>query len=172
MYRLARATFVLWASLPFSLVAAGQTAMPGASQPQSVPTVNPAVQPPKKVWTNEDVGTLRAESTVSTVGQANGSKKMPRPRTPSAKDNRTNSYQSQLTKLRAQLPPIESQIAELQSALSGSVVNEQRKYYGVRPDDWQVQLAQLQKRRDDIQSQIAKLEDEARHSGVPGNALP
>ena len=97
---------------------------------------------------------------------------MPRPRTPSAKDNRTNSYQSQLTKLRAQLPPIESQIAELQSALSGSVVNEQRKYYGVRPDDWQVQLAQLQKRRDDIQSQIAKLEDEARHSGVPGNALP
>jgi peptidoglycan hydrolase CwlO-like protein len=131
------------------------------------------VQPSTKVWTNDDVGSLRTKSTLSTVGPtAANSKKAARATSPVAKGSPTTSYQSQLAKLRSQLPPIDSQIAELQSALSGNVVNEQRKYAGVKPDDWQVQLAQLQKRRDDIQNEIAKLDDEARHNGVPSNALP
>lgn len=178
MYCLARAAVVLCAAVPVSLFvppfAVGQTATSNASsQAQPPSTSTPAAQPTKKVWTNEDMGTLRAESTVSTVGQTAGAKKTVKPTPASTKDNRTsNSYQSQIAKLRAQLPPIDSQIAELQSALSGNVVNEQRQYGGVKLDDWQAQLAQLQKKRDDIQNQIEKLEDDARHNGVPNNALP
>lgn len=177
MHRLLRAIVVLCTGIPLLLLgssfACGQTAATDTtSQTQPASTGTSAVQSPKKVWTNEDVGSLRVESTVSTVGQAAASKKGAKSTSANVKNSRTDSYQSQIAKLRAQLPPIDSQIAELQSALSGNVINEQRKYAGVRPDDWQVQLAQLQKRRDDIQNQIAKLEDEARHNGVPNNALP
>jgi hypothetical protein len=42
----------------------------------------------------------------------------------------------------------------------------------VRPDDWRDQLARLQKQRDDIVAKISALIDEARHNGVPANALP
>lgn len=175
--RLARAIAFLCNAIPLLLLASpfacGQTATPGSpSQTQNAQTATPAAQPTAKVWTNDDVGSLRNESTLSTVGQTTGSKKAVKPTPASAKNNRTGSYQSQIAKLQAQLPPIDSQIADLQAALSGNMVNEQRKYSGVKLDDWQAQLAQLQKRRDDIQSQIAKLEDEARHSGVPNNALP
>lgn len=170
MYRLDHPIAVFCAAIPLLLFtspfASGQNAAAQNAQ------VAPA-QPAPKVWTNDDVGSLRSESTVSTVGQISGSKK-PRVRSApvNAKSNQMGSYKSQIAKLQAQLPPIDSQIASLQAALSGNMINEQRKYSGVKPDDWQAQLAQLQKRRDEIQSQIAKLEDEARHNGVPNNALP
>jgi chaperonin cofactor prefoldin len=178
VYRLARSTTALCASIPFLLFASplvsGQTATPAsASQAQNSQVTTPATQPAAKVWTNDDVSGLRNSSALSSIGQTGKSKNpAPKATTANAKSNRTSSYQNQIARLQAQLPPIDSQIADLQAALSGNMVNEQRKYFGVKLDDWQVQLAQLQKRRDDIQNQIAKLEDEARHNGVPNNALP
>jgi uncharacterized protein YukE len=91
---------------------------------------------------------------------------------PSCKKKPANTYRDQIAKLQAQLPPIDSQISELQAALSGKTVASERKYTGVKPDSWQAQADQLQKKRDGIQSQIEALEDEARRSGVPTNSLP
>jgi hypothetical protein len=92
------------------------------------------------------------------------------PTAPKAKDAKW--YHDQIEKLQAQLPPLESQISELQAALSGQTVDSTRKYAGVKLDDWSVELAQLQQKRDDIFGKIAALEDEARHDGVPANLLP
>lgn len=123
----------------------------------------------KKVWTNEDMGNLHDTSALSTVGTGN-SKQAPKPVAALAKNNGAR-YRNQITRLQAQLPPLDSQIANLKAALSGKPVNEQRKLF-VRPGDWQAQLDTLQKRRADIVSRIAELEDQARHAGVPENSLP
>lgn len=146
----------------------GQNTAP-ASQTSTPAPAQPA---PKKVWTNDDVMGLRADSSISTIGQ---------PARKSAKDGarQTNSngkgaawYQGRITRLEGQLPPIDDQIAQLRAALSGQTVNSVRKWGGARPDDWRVELDNLQKKHDDIEAQIAALKDEARHDGVAPNALP
>jgi len=126
---------------------------------------------PQKVWTNEDVPDLRDRSAISTVG-----KPQPKPNVPDKPNRNTPRgnatwYRDQIVKLRAKLPPLNESIQQLQDALSGKTVDSVRTFWGVRPDDWRDQLARLQKQRDDIQAKIATLEDEARHNGVPANAL-
>lgn len=140
---------------------------PNATQASSsAPAAASAAQPAKKVWTNDDLGDLRGEP-LSTVGVKN---QKPAKATP--KNKATNDYQSKIAKLQEQLPPIDSQIADLQAAMSGQTVSTPRKYNGVKPDDWQAELTDLQKKRADIQSQIDALEDQARHSGAPTNTVP
>jgi hypothetical protein len=141
------------------------TPAPASSAPQMA-----ATQPATKVWTNDDLSSLHGDGSVS-----NGTVRKPKSAKsaqPAKKNPPANPYQTQITKLQAQLPPINAQIADLQAALSGQAVNTPRKYIGVRPDDWQAELVDLQKKRADIQGQIDTLEDQARHAGVPTNALP
>lgn len=138
------------------------------------PSQASAVQPPaKKVWTNDDLGGLRETSSVSTVGNAKPAPRKSAPASVSsahAKDAR--SYQTQIARLQAQIPPLDQKINELQSALSGNIVTEDRHFGGVRPDDWKDEVARYQKQREDIQATIAVLEDEARHHGAPANQIP
>jgi len=148
----------------------GQNAQP-ASQ-ASTPSPAPAPPAATKVWTNDDVMGLRADSSISTVGQ-------PARKSVKAGANQTNSkgkgaawYQGRIKSLEAQIPPIDDQIAQLQAALSGQTVNSVRKWGGVKPDDWRVELDNLQKKHDDIEARIETLKDEARHDGVPPSALP
>lgn len=149
------------------------------AQAQNAPSNNTAnsssasqvasTQPAAKVWTNDDLSSLHGDGSVSSAtAKKPKSAKPPQP----VKKSPPNAYQAQIAKLQAQLPPINAQIADLQAALSGQSVATPRKYVGVRPDDWQAQLVDLQKKRADIQSQIDALEDQARHAGVPANALP
>ena len=148
----------------------GGQAAPGASSvtPSASGTVAPA-KPAAKVWTNDDLSNSNGgESAVS----GSGKKPKAAPKAAAKKNPPANSYQSQIAKLQAQLPPIDTQIANLQAALSGQPVNSPRKYVSLRPDDWQAQLVDLQKKKSDILSQIDALEDQARHAGVATNALP
>jgi hypothetical protein len=133
---------------------------------------NAPVQPAtKKVWTNDDMPDVtRSPATAKPPATA---VKVSAPRAPAAPKTKSALwYRDQIAKLQAQLPPLESQISELQAALSGESVGETRKYWGVKPDDWSVQLKQLQQKRDDIFAKIAVLQDQARHDGVPANSLP
>jgi peptidoglycan hydrolase CwlO-like protein len=141
------------------------TSLPSVAQPV------PGTPPAKKVWTNDDLSDLQGQAALSTVGKAN-SKPSAKLMQPAGKNKTANPYQAQITKLQAQVPPIDHQIADLQAVLSGNTVNSPRKYTASKPDDWQIQLDQLQKKRADIESQIQALADQARHSGVPTNTLP
>jgi chaperonin cofactor prefoldin len=91
---------------------------------------------------------------------------------PNAKGKDAGWYRTQISKLQAQIPPLDEKISQLQAALNGQTVNSPRQYGGTRPDDWHDELARLQKQRDDIDTKIAALQDQARHDGVPENELP
>jgi hypothetical protein len=163
-------------------------AFPAAAQTNSTSPANPSGQnaePPseasspapaqpvtKKVWTNDDVNGLREDSVISTFAPPNAKpvKSGTKPANSKAKD--TKWYQDRITKLQAELPPLDDQIGQLQAALNGQTVNSVRKWGGTRPDDWKVQLDGLQKKHDDIQAQIGVLKDQARHDGVSPSALP
>jgi uncharacterized protein YukE len=151
------------------------TAQPGTSQSAATnsATATPAPTAGKKVWTNDDVSDLRGESVISTVGSSN-SKPADKP-APNAKSANTKSYQAQIARLEAQIPPIDSQIAELQSAIDGKPTGDgkaSQRPRSVKTDDWSVEMQDLQKKRDGIMAQIAAIKDQARHQGVAPNALP
>ena len=152
--------------------ASGEAA-PAAGQSSVANTPAPAPAAPKKVWTNDEITGLRGESVISTVGSTD-----PKPGSkPEAatKNKNTNGYQAQIARLEAQIPVLDNQIAELQSAINGKPTGDgkdSQRPRGVRADDWSVEMQQLQKKRDGILDQISALKDRARHQGVPGNALP
>ncbi|HEY4710981.1 MAG TPA: hypothetical protein VIH46_12480, partial [Candidatus Acidoferrales bacterium] len=150
-------------------------ATPAASQPvaTSVTSSTPAPPAGKKVWTNDDVGDLRSDSVISTVGSSNP-KSGVKPATAS-KNNDAKSYQAQIARLEAQIPPLDSQIAELQAAIDGKPTGDAKtsqRPRGVKADDWSVEKQDLETKRDAIVEQINALRDQARHRGIPANALP
>jgi uncharacterized protein YukE len=167
-------------SLALAVSARGQNAATGTSgqpasggqTPSGASSTTPPAQRPPKVWTNDDLSSLRGQSDVSSAGSGvrnpKTTGKAPQP-APKAK---TAYYQNRIARLQAQIPPIDSQISQLQSAISGTSPDTPRKYIGVKLDDWQAEMTQLQKKRADIVSQIGALEDQARHEGVPTNSLP
>ncbi len=147
--------------------AAGQTAATNSA------TATPAPPAGKKVWTNDDVSDLRGESVISMVGSSN-TRAADKP-APNAKNANAKSYQAQIARLESQIPPIDSQIAELQAAIDGKPTGDgktSQRPRSVKTDDWSVEMQSLQKKRDGIVAQIAALKDQARHQGVTPNALP
>jgi len=141
-----------------------------ASAQDSAPADSPA--PEKKVWTNEDLSGLDAHSAVSPAG----TQPKNAPRRPAPAGHNARWYHDQIARLQAKLPPLDTQIAALQSALDGKPVGDAkqsvRPYYGIKRDDWSSELADLRKKRDDTLAQIDALEIQARRAGVPANALP
>jgi len=147
--------------------AAGQTAATNGSTATSAPPTG------KRVWTNDDVSGLRGESVISTVGSSDA-KSANKPAT-AAKNTDAKPYQAKIARLEAQIPPIDSQIAELQAAIDGKPTGDAKtsqRPRGVKADDWSVEMQELQKKRDGIVDQISALRDQARHHGVPANTLP
>jgi hypothetical protein len=156
-----------------------QTAQPAHAQTtgQGTSTVISSVahsqSSTKKVWTNDDVGDLRNQSAISTLGSTKPApaKRAQRP-VPPSKGKDATWYRDQIEKLQGKISPLNDQISQLQAALDGHLVDSVRHFYGVRPDDWRDQLSRLEKQRDDIQAEISALQDEARRSGIPSNQLP
>lgn len=160
-----------------SPAASGQAPAPAAQQPPdqsaSVPPAAPSTSQ-KKVWTNEDIGTLREDSTISTFqpkGKNGGNRTSAKPQNRDA-----NWYRQQIENLQKKIPPIDAKIAELQKGMNGETVNDpttsSRPYGGVRAGSWQMQVNDLQAKRADIVAKISGLEDQARHAGVSTNEVP
>ena len=146
----------------------------GSSAPvaqQTPPTPNPSST--KRVWTNEDMGDIHRNSSISTFcGSSNKPTKSGEKATPPATSRDTKRYQDQIAALRAKLPALDEKISKLQAALNGNTVNETRSTGGAHIDDWHEELVKLQKQRDDVETKISSLQDEARHKGVPENEIP
>jgi len=165
-----------------ALDAPGQTSSPGASQQPA----QPAPKKAKKVWTNEDLAALPANSPVSSAtaaptgggstvaGEAVPAGESGAPAKPGAlppeKDPKV--YQQKLEALRKRLEDVEAKIKTTQDAISGSkggsnalTVTQQTEI--LRPED---QMAALEKERQDIRQQIEDLEAEALKNGLsPGD---
>jgi hypothetical protein len=127
----------------------------------------------KRVWTNDDVKDLRRDSPISTVGPAKAKPQKPvAANQPVANPATIKSYHDRIVALQDKLPPIDSQIADLQGVLNGQTMNSTRHATGAKIDDWHDELTRLQGQRSDLETKISAMQDEARHKGVPENQIP
>ena len=122
---------------------------------------------PKKVWTNDDMGDLHQNSTVSVVGKRKNSQPDNRYRyspPPGQSEYIVKMYRQQLDRLQAQSDAIDKQISQLQDAKNGKTVDSSRNYdpWGGRQGDWDAQIAQLRKNKDNVQQQIDSVEEQIR----------
>lgn len=131
-----------------------------------------AVIATKKVWTNDDVGDLRGHSAISTVGVSSAKAQKPGPAAQVANAETVKSYRDRILALKAKLPPIDSQISDLEGVLNGQTMNSTRHATGAKIDDWHDELTRLKQQKSDIETKVSALEDEARHKGVPENQIP
>jgi hypothetical protein len=170
-----RFSFAAFAMLLFALGATSTTRAQTTSAPtQTLAPAQSQPQPPpqKKVWTNDNVGGSHSQQNdASAPAQQNSNSTSTAPAKPKSKKD-AKWYHDQIAKLRAQIPPLDKTIAELQAALDGKTLNEPLHYGGNRIGDWKEQLQQLQTKRQDTLDKITALEDEARHNGVPTNEIP
>jgi hypothetical protein len=122
---------------------------------------------PKKVWTNDDMGSLDHHSDVSVVGK----RKPPQPTyNPNSNPRGGNTeymvqyYRQQIDHMQQQADQIDKQISTLQDAKNGKTVDSQRTYnpWGGVQGDWNAQIAQLQKNKDIVLQQIDSLEEALR----------
>jgi hypothetical protein len=157
---------------------AAQSAQAAASSPGATPSAEaPATSAPtaQKVWTNEDVTALHGEP-ISTFAKPNAKPaKASAGMKPGAAGQNSQQLLNEIKKLQGQIPPLDSQIAQLQAAIEGQPTGDAKtsaRPYGAKLDSWQEQLAELQKKRDDTLARIGELQDQARHNGVPGNSIP
>jgi hypothetical protein len=118
---------------------------------------------PRKVWTNDDMGELHQNSTVSVVGKQ---KKNTQPNyyspPPGQTEYMVKMYRQQIDQLEAQADGIEKQIANLQNAKNGKTVDSSRTYdpWGGKQGDWSTQIAQLEKSKENIQKQIDSIQEQ------------
>ncbi len=125
----------------------------------------------KKVWTNEDVPALRGGDPISTFHARSGEQVAK----PAPVSKNSKALQARIAQLEAQIPPLDEQIGDLQSAIDGKPTGDgktSQRPRGVKADDWGVELQELQQKRQSIVDQIAALKDQARHQGVAPNTLP
>jgi len=120
---------------------------------------------PRKVWTNDDMAALHANSTVSVVGPQ--PRKAPQRRYyPNATQSESvvKMYRQQIDRLQTQVDSIDKQIANLRDAIAGKTVDSSRTYdpWGGRQGDWSSQIDQLQKTRESVLKQIDTVEEQIR----------
>jgi hypothetical protein len=148
---------------------------PSATQTSSTSQTVP-VASAKKVWTNEDVGGLRDQSKISTFVASSSKARQPVNQSANPSKGRDAKwYHDQIARLQAQVLPLDSQIADLQSALNGTPTGDSKsssRPAGVRGGDWRTEMTGLEAKRDDMEARIGALRDEARHQGIPAEALP
>ena len=122
---------------------------------------------PKKVWTNDDMGDLHQNSSVSVVGKKKNSQPENNYRyspPPGQSEYMLKMYRQQLDQLQAQSAAIDKEIANLENAKSGKTVDSTRNYdpWGGRQGDWDAQIEQLRKNKERIQQQIDSVEEQIR----------
>jgi hypothetical protein len=149
--------------------AQAQAPAPSTAQPQAAP----ASSNPRKVWTNDDVGSLRSNSTVSVVGKASpvGASKTNTQSQPASYEKDPAWYRKQLAPLQAEVEKLDAQIAKTREFIKGGSASEPQPFYFRPPGDPQDQLNQLEKKRQREAAKIDDLLDRARHNGVEPGAL-
>jgi regulator of replication initiation timing len=155
-------------ALAFSLTAA----------PGQAPTAQkPPEKKPKKVWTNDDLETLRGTTGPAGGVQVTGPAAVPEEKPagkeqplPASKDPKK--YLEKLGPLRAQLAQLDAQIKQMRNQLANPIqgsnaVDLRHTSVTMRPE---VAIKELEDKRRQVQQKIDDLEDEARRNGIsPGD---
>jgi hypothetical protein len=146
---------------------AATSAAPPTPQSQAAPLPNAK---PAKVWTNDDIDTLRNNHNVSVVGNrppqnvSATSKKYSLEKDPEW-------YRKQLTPLRAEIDKLNGQIARMQAFLNGENVSDPASLHPKMVPTPQEQLKQMEAKRQADVAKVDDLLDSARHNGVEPGAL-
>ena len=131
---------------------------------------------PKKVWTEDDLNSLK--SRVSVVG---GPSKSPKTSQKPPQDNQAAAslppekdpawYHRQLSPLRAQIEEMDAQIRKLKDAQGGKETSDAGRRYGLHlPMNTQDRIEVLEKGKRELQAKVDALEDQARRNGLnPGD---
>ncbi|MGA7793381.1 MAG: hypothetical protein WCA19_10105 [Candidatus Acidiferrales bacterium] len=146
------------------------TAPPPAPQAQAAPLDNAK---PDKVWTNDEVDTLRNNQGVSVVGNRAPQNASTKPKGYSMEKDPAW-YRKQLAPLRAEIEKLDGQIEKTKAFLDGEKVNDQpasyHAYYSA-PGNPQSQLKRMEAKRQADEAKIEDLLDRARHNGIEPGAL-
>jgi hypothetical protein len=150
-----------------------------ASTPASTPTATPPEKKkPKKVWTNEEIGSVGG--TISVVGDEKASSDGGRKTADSAatgsgddvKQHQIENYRGQIQEMRAQMDAIDKRIAQLkdfkaENTDSSGGININHGYNMVPLED---QVKQLEEKKKQLAAKIDDVEVEAKKNGIePGD---
>jgi hypothetical protein len=181
------ATATLLFSLPFATTATHAQSPdasnpPSSAKPADTPasapaTTSPEKKKPKKVWTDDNIGS--AKGSVSVVGDGNSSTQKSAEKheassgaTDQARQNQVQQYREQIQQYRDQMDAIDKRIDQLKNfkgentSPSGGINMSQG--YNMTPVEDQVK--QLEDKKKQLQSKIDDTEVEARKNGIdPGD---
>ncbi len=153
----------------------GSAAASDQGQPTNSSSETTTDRPAKKVWSNEDLQGLRVDPGNSAVAGQKAEPIATRQKSVYPKARSAKWYHDQIAALQARIPKLDNQIAQLQAGIDGKFTGNGKtseRPWGVSADDWSLELKKLQAQRADLMSRIDGLADEARHNGIPENALP
>lgn len=149
---------------------AATSAPPPAPQAQSAPLANAK---PAKVWTNDEIDTLRSNHSVSVVGNST-----PRNVSSASKGYSLEKdpawYRRQLAPLRAEIEKLDGRIEQTKAFLSGEKVSDPpaslHAYFSMagNPQD---QLKRMEAKRQADEAKMDDLLDRARHNGIEPGSL-
>lgn len=143
------------------------SAPPAPPQTQAAPFTNAK---PAKVWTNDEVDTLRNNQGVSVVGNRAPHNVSAASKTYSQEKDPAW-YRKQLPPLRAEIDQLDAQIAKLRAFLNGENVGEQASLHRRLAPSPQDQLKQMEAKRQADAAKMDDLLDRARHNGIEPGAL-
>ncbi len=143
----------------------------------------------KKVWTNDDLESLRDRPGLSVAGEAPPASEAPPAEgekrakagpaeagalaAPPPKEKDPKSYQKRLAPLRAELARITSEIQKVREFRAEARADQGGLVLGKAPLPLtpENQIEQLERRHRSVQQQIDEIEDEARRNGIPPGLL-
>jgi len=146
---------------------ASTSAPPPPPQTQAAPLANAK---PAKVWTNDEIDTLRNNRGVSVVGNGKSQNASTASKSYSLEKDPAW-YRRQLAPLRAEIEKLDPQIARLQAFLSGENVSGPATMHRKIVPTPQDQLKQMEDKRQADAAKIEDLLDRARHNGIEPGAL-
>ena len=150
-----------------------------AAPPANAPTAtSPDKKPPKKVWTNEDMGSVHG--TISVVGDEKPSATRAEQRSSQESGRADDLHQQQIEKYRNQIQQIQGKIESIDKRIAqlknfkaedtspSGGININQGYNMVPLED---QVKQLEEKKKQLQAQIEDIENEARKNGIDSGDL-
>lgn len=162
-----------------ALLASFVLALSLAAAPSQAPSAQkPPEKKAKKVWTNDDLDSLRGSAPRGpgageiSGGPAAAEEQPAGKEKPLPQEKNPKTYREKLLPMRAQLEQLDAQIKRTRDQMANPVlgsnaVDLRHTSVTMRPE---VALNQLEQKRQQLQQKISDLEDEARRNGIsPGD---